>query len=124
MVWLRPSHQIDTIAEVGPCLKRYYPEEMVKSMLKHCNVNPGGEDEQKKAMRFMGRALKGKQVYLPVRVIHRALAQAVIRYRPPTRLEGFVLSNPPAIHLLTTPARLHTPRQRSGNPVAPRALSH
>jgi len=77
------THQIDTVAEVGPYLERYYPEEIVNGMLKHYNVKPGGKDEQRKAMRLMGRALSDGQVYLPVRILHRDLCQAgipVLRY--------------------------------------------
>jgi hypothetical protein len=76
------THQIDTIAEVGPCLERYYPEEIVKGMLKHYSVNTGGGGEEKKAMRLMGRALGDGKVYLPVRILHRDLAQVGIPRDP------------------------------------------
>jgi hypothetical protein len=52
-------------------------------MLKHYSVNTGGGGEEKKAMRLMGRALGDGKVYLPVRILHRDLAQAripVLRY--------------------------------------------
>lgn len=77
------THPIETLADVRPNLERYYPSDFADSLLKHYDEKPGGKDEQKRAVRLMGRALSDGQVYLPVRLLHRDLAKAgipVLRY--------------------------------------------
>ncbi|KAL1745249.1 Alpha/Beta hydrolase protein, partial [Schizophyllum fasciatum] len=76
------AHPIARAADVAVNLRRYYPGEMVERMLELWEPLPGDAPREVAARRF-GEVLSAGQVHVPVRLLHRDLAQAgfpVVRY--------------------------------------------